>query len=421
MHVWLVNPYGALPGEAWREYRAVLAARALVAAGHTVTWWVANFEHRSKRFRGAEFEVRPLFEGFEAAIVPTTGYQRHISFGRVRFEQRFAAGVRALGRAAARPDVIVLGEPALFTSGPVLELARELSVPLMLDMADLWPELFQIALPRVARPLGRLLFAPLFRRRARLVRASDGYVAVTRDYLELLQSIAPRENSAVVYWGVDVHAVRREMADAVPLPAAIVSRQKAEGDFWVVYAGTLGPNYDIRTILRAAELLRDAAPQVTVIIAGDGASRHEVEQTIAERALTNCVFLGSLPPAVVTRVYGLCDAALSTYVRDSTVSMPIKAFDYFAAGLPIVNSLGRDLGWFVSTHDVGVQYEPENPRALADVVRSLASDRQRRDRMARNAAELGMRFHSPVQYARFVEVAEAVAATGQPARESARA
>jgi glycosyltransferase involved in cell wall biosynthesis len=418
MHVWLVNPYGALPGEAWREYRTVLAARALVAAGHTVTWWVANFEHRSKRYRTDAFEVRALFDGFEAAIVPTTRYSRHVSLGRIRFEQTFARGVREKARSWPAPALIVLGEPALFTAAPIVALAKELGVPLMLDMADLWPELFQIALPRPLRPAGRVLFAPLYRRRVRLFNQCQGYVAVTRDYLALMQSIAPRSRSAVVYWGVDVAAVRREMAEDTPLPSAVAGRPKGPEDFWVVYAGTLGPNYDTGSILSAAEALLATSPQITIFIAGDGASRADVEATIATRALRNCVFLGSLPPATVTRLYAHCDAALSTYVEDSTVSMPIKAFDYFAAGLPIINSLGRDLGWFVQTYETGVAYEAGNAAALADAIRELASNRPRVRRLAANAAQLGEQFDSRRQYARYVEVAEAIAAAGVPRQTS---
>src|SRR4051794_28250951 len=90
MHAWLVNPYGPLPSESWREYRAGLADSALVAAGHTVTWWVANFEHRSKTFRATDWETRTPLPGFEVILVPTTSYKRHISIERIRFEQTFA-------------------------------------------------------------------------------------------------------------------------------------------------------------------------------------------------------------------------------------------------------------------------------------------------------------------------------------------
>jgi glycosyltransferase involved in cell wall biosynthesis len=308
---------------------------------------VANFEHRSKTFRSFGFQLRPIMPGFDVAIVPTTAYSANISVRRILFERTYARRVRDLMRDQARPDVIVLCEPALFTSGPIVALARELGVPLLLDICDLWPELFRIAIPRILSPWSRLLLAPLYRRRANLVRRSAGYIAVSKDYLSLMQSIAPRPISGVAYVGVDVPVVRRGIVADVPLPARMSARRKVKDDVWLIYAGSLGPNYDIATILGAAELLLREDPNITIFLAGDGPLRGAIESRIATRALRNCVFLGSVSPESLTRLYGLCDIALCAYVEYSTVSMPIKAFDYLAAGLPIINSLDRDLGEFV--------------------------------------------------------------------------
>ncbi len=419
MHVWLIGPYGALPGESWREYRAVLIARALVAAGHTVTWWVASFDHRTRSFRSADWEQRSYFPGFDAVLVPTTGYQRAMSLGRIRFEQTFARRIAEEPHRSRRPDLVVLGEPALFTSAPIVALTRAWNVPLMLDIGDLWPELFSIALPRPLRPLARVIFAPLHRRRAALARYASGYVAATRDYLALFQSLAPHEAAAVVYLGIDVAGLRAEMTADVELPLEVSSRKKAPSDFWAVYAGSLGPNYDIGTIVAAAERLR-ANPAITIFIAGegDGASRDALERDLRSRALTNCIFLGALAPAIVARLYGVCDAALSSYVADSTVSMPVKAFDYFAAGLPVVNSLGRDLGDFITSRRAGLQYEPASAESLAKALSILASDVELRRTMAANAARLGAEFDWREQYAPYVAVAEQLVA-GSTSREQA--
>lgn len=408
MHIWLVNPYGVLPGEAWREYRTVLAGRALVAAGHTVTWWVASFEHRSKHSRATTWAKQMVFPGFEAIIVPTSGYQKHISFGRIRFEKTYAANIRREPNRAPSPDVIVLGEPALFTARPICAFARERGIPLVLDIGDLWPELFHIALPRPIRWMGRLLFDPLYRRRAALVRQSSGYIAVSSDYLALLQKIVPRVHGAVCYWGVDIAQVRKEMCTAATLPNELLGRSKSEGDIWAIYAGTLGPNYDIETILKAAAILKERRARVTILIAGDGMSSSDVREAIEFRKLDNCVFLGSLPAATVAALYPRCDLALCTYVGGSTVSMPIKAYDYFAAGLPIVNSLGRDLEKFVRTRRVGLQYEPQNAESLADAITQLATNPVLRTECAANAKVLGDEFDWRIQYQDYVHVVEAV-------------
>ncbi len=417
MHIWLINPYGALPGEAWREYRTVLAGRALIAAGHTATWWVASFEHRSKSFRVSSWDTRSLLPGFNAIIVPTSGYRRHISLDRIRFERTFARNVRRGAHRAPHPDVIVLSEPALFTSRSVLRLARELRVPLVLDIIDLWPELFQLALPRWLRSYSGYLFAPFFRRRAALFHQAAAYIGVSADYLALAQSVSPHEVAVVCYWGADIEKIRSEMRQDVLLPPAVSSRTKSSEEVWAIYAGTLGPSYDINTIISAAEGLQRDGAKITILIAGDGVSRDEIQSAIAERKLSNCIFLGLLDAAALSALYRKCDVALCTYVAASTVSMPIKAFDYFAAGLPIVNSLARDLGDLVRTRQLGVQYVAEDPVSLAKALIRLAANAGQRTLFARNATQLASEFDWHLQYQAYVTVIETVAMTKEAASD----
>ena len=76
MRVWLINPYGPIPGEGWRDYRFTLAARALAARGHDVTWFTAAFDHHTKRMRTA---APPGIE-----LIETPAYSRNISLARLR-------------------------------------------------------------------------------------------------------------------------------------------------------------------------------------------------------------------------------------------------------------------------------------------------------------------------------------------------
>jgi glycosyltransferase involved in cell wall biosynthesis len=402
MNVWMVNPYGALPGEGWREYRTSLAARAFDAAQHDVTWWVSNFDHRSKVYRRAEPSTITISPRFRIQIVPSNGYERHVSFARIRYERTFAARMHDRALTEPPPDVIVLGEPALFTASPIVELADKWRVPLVLDVEDLWPELFNIALPKGLRWTGRFFFAPFYRRRARLLRRADGYIAVTKDYLDLMMSIAPKSHAAVCYCGVDVGTLRRALGAPTPLPVPVSERLRRPGEIWAIYAGTLGPSYDIASILSAAGQLQTAGVPVTLFIAGDGASRGAIVRRIRDQALGNCVFLGRLDAATLTKIYSMCDVGLCTYVQGSTVSMPLKAFDYFAAGLPIINSLGRDLGGLVASRHVGLQYTPQDAGSLARAIRHLAEHPALRESMAANSARLGEEFDYQSQYQRYV-------------------
>jgi glycosyltransferase involved in cell wall biosynthesis len=397
--VWIVNPYGTLPGEGWSDYRSTFLARALVRSGHTVVWWLSNFEHRSKRQRAADWEDRTIEPGFTARIVPSTTYSRHISVARIRYEEGFARNLAERARDEEMPDAVVLAEPALFYGGPVLALLTARPTPLIVDVIDLWPELFQLALPPAARRMGALLFAPLYARRRRLFRAADAVVAVARDYLQLGLTMTTVKHSEVVYWGVDAQASRdAAMESASPL-------RRDDSVTTIVYAGTLGPNYDIPTILEAARRLHAGRAAVRFAIAGDGPLASMVAD--AARELPNVLFLGRLAPVEVSRLYQNCDLALSSYVGQSTVSMPIKVYDYLAAGLPIINSLRRDLGALIVERGIGACYAAEDAEALRDTILRLAGDAGMRDRMRSNALMVSREFEVSAQYQRFVDLIEA--------------
>jgi glycosyltransferase involved in cell wall biosynthesis len=398
VRVWIVNPYGTLPGEGWRDYRSVLIARALESGGHSTTWWVSNFDHRSKRFRTIGTEHRQISPHFDARIVPSTAYHRHISLARIRYETRFAECFANMAATLDEPDVLILAEPALFTSKPVLRYLEGRRTRLIVDVIDLWPELFIIALPAFARPFAPLLFAPLYRRRAALLRKADAIVAVSRDYLDIVPSSAPA-TTAVVYWGVDVASLAQETVS----PPGISAAPR------VVYAGTLGDNYDIMTILEAARLLYGRGVDVEIVIAGAGPRAKDLRAFLTEHALPNVTYLGSLDASRLTEVYATCIAALSTYVEGSTVSMPIKAYDYLAAGLPLINSLSRDLGRFVEEYGVGLQYVPEDASSLADAIARMCYDLSFQHECRRRALALAQQFDVRVQYGAFARLLERVA------------
>ena len=404
--VWIINPYGNIPGEGWRDYRSTLIAKALAEAGHHVVWWVSNFEHRSKTFRSpgwANFEVNP---NFMIRIVPSTRYTSHISLSRIRYERTFARRFCQCAAECAPPDVIILAEPALFVSPLVLELIRHWKTKLVVDILDLWPELFHIALPVWLSKLGSLIFLPLYMRRAALFRRSDAIVAVTKDYLEVAQRIVDKSITAVIYLGVDVKGIQSGMLASDTLPEALRLYQKKPGDVWAIYAGTLGDNYDIRTILLAAELLATKDCMVTILIAGDGPLKSEVLAAIETKRLKNLIYVGSLSAQAVTHLYGYCDIALSTYIAGSTVSMPLKAYDYMAAGLPIVNSLAREFGSIIRDKHIGLQYESQNAVSLSESIQKLARDSEMRNAMRANAISMACSFDESDQHCKFVQIVE---------------
>lgn len=401
--IWIVNPYGTLPSEGWREYRSAMLARALAAAGHDVTWWIATFEHRSKTFRQEVTSDSLLPDNVTIKCVPTRSYRRHIGAGRIGFEGDFGRGFGAAARQMERPDAIILAEPSLFFGVPVRRYAKDTGAKLILDVIDLWPELFHVVLPKPLKRLGTMIFAPLYARRAKLARQSNAIAAVAGNYRDILLAQSGHKPAGVFYWGVDNPLFQN--GGHLPEPELFQRWPRRFEGLTIVYAGTLGAAYDMTTVRDAAQLLfARESRNIRFIFAGDGPLKPEISALAASHP-DQVAYVGSMPAEALIPYYLASDLGLCSYAPGSTVSMPIKLFDYLAAGLAVANSLDGEIKSIVAS-GCGFQYQAGNATDLAGKLIALVDDRDLTGQYKAHARELSAQFDITRQYglfSRFIE------------------
>jgi glycosyltransferase involved in cell wall biosynthesis len=409
MDIWLINPYGPVPSEGWRDYRFVLIGKELARAGHNVTWWTANFSHHFKRFRSSSWMEIPIVPGFRIQLVPTVGYKRNISVGRLRFHSRFCRNLWARARSEEAPDVVLGVDPPQPVGTLSVRLAHHHGAKLIIDVMDQWPELFSLALPRALRPLAPLIFTPMYRARRRNLGAADAITALAETYLQHALNVAATARNKphmTVFNGINIDEFRDAASRPVQMPRLPL---KTESGIWAIYAGTLGENYDVDGVMSAALALRELNSPVTILVAGSGPRREDLIAHIKENKLRNLFFLGKLDHDVLIRLYGSADIGISPYSAHSNVAMPDKAYDYMAAGLPIVNSLQGELAAFLSRTGVGLQYRAGDGRDLAEKLDRLARDVELRRQMAQRSWADAMEFDAHVQYNKFARLIDILA------------
>jgi len=404
MKIHIVNPYGTLPDEGWRKYRTNIAAEELAKRGHDVILWISNIDHRSKKTRSAnlkEFEIAP---NFRIIVVPSTPYNGNASIGRVKYERSFAKSVvLEFNKNNFDADCVIITDPCLFYGRIIYKIVQKSKAKFVIDILDLWPEVFVVLLPKVVRKFSKFALSYFYSLRKKLYLKADGIIAVTQDYLDIAISDIGDKLAKVVYIGIDL--------DDVLVSKNLTNFQdvkKEEGEKWVVYAGTLGINYDIRNILKLGLELEKDAMLIKLIIAGDGPMNNEVIEFISAHKLTKTIYVGRLNLSEINNLFSLSDVALSTYLEGSTVSLPVKAFDYIAYGIPVVNSLGRELASIISTHNIGLNYKAEDFSDLYTKVSQLLSDDLSRIEMKDNALKLSQDFDLKVQYSKYCDFIEEI-------------
>jgi glycosyltransferase involved in cell wall biosynthesis len=285
-----------------------------------------------------------------------------------------------------------------------VKLAKHFGARLIIDVRDIWPELFVLAIPPALRMLAPIPFYPFYALRRYAFRNADAVTAVTETYLNVALEDAPHlmrnGRSQIIYFGADV-ADLREMMEQSDADNQI---QRQPGEVWAIYAGTLGNNYDIDSMLQAAVLLGQRTCNCKIIIAGDGPLRQHIVDFIQQHELTNVSYVGSLPFSDLCKYYAVSDIGLSPYRSTSTVVMPAKVYDYLAAGLPVVNSLPGELENFLRENQIGIQYVAGNAESLANALEELAADADKRRTMSQNSYNAALVFDRQTQYLKFLDL-----------------
>lgn len=407
MNIWIIYPNGDIPGEGLRMGRSQMIADSLVTAGHEVTWWVSAFNHNTKTFRSTEDIV--VSPKFTIRPVKTNGYNRNISFQRIKSENEYSKQIYINANKYKSPNIIIMSDPALFRSKLIVKMVKEKKALLVLDVIDLWPELFHIILPKYLSKIGNLIFAPLYFRRKKLFQKADAIIAVSESYLDLVKKIVPnlsKDYMKSVYYGVNLTKFRSDQArsSGLPLPLQNITRNK--GELFAIYASSLGSNYDLKTLLQAVKLIEKRKINLKVLIAGIGPLKDYIISFIKENNLKQVIYIGNPDSSTMSSIFSYCDIGLSMYVKGSTVAMPIKAYNYFCAGLPIVNSLKGDLSNLLINHNAGLNFEPENVISLVEVLKELVSSPSKLEKMAKNSYNLASLFDEKIQYKKVLDIVD---------------
>lgn len=405
MNIHIINPYGTLADESWRKYRANIVAEQLSANGYNVVLWISNIDHRSKLKRSDGGTKYIINSNYKIRVVKSTQYNKNASFGRILYERNFAKNVRKVfANENISSDCIIISDPCIFYGDIVLDLVRKTKSKFIIDILDIWPEVFITLFNKYLKVIVNIVLFPLYLQRKYLYNTADGIVAVTKDYLDIALKVVENIPSEVVYIGIDFNDVKLNNK----LSQDYFDLSKSPNEKWIIYAGTLGLNYDIKTLMQFAERIETDSSLCKLIIAGDGPMKGYIQNIIYTKNLQKTIFFGRLEVSELNSLYSLCDISLSTYLSTSTVSMPVKVFDYISFGLPIVNSLERELGELIQENNIGKQYIPENVNSLYNSINELLLDNHLLETMKYNALNISKQFSFDNQYIKYIRFVDKI-------------
>jgi len=416
MIVWLVTIGEPLPtdGVHVRLLRAGILAKELVNAGHEVVWWTSTFDHTSKKQRSESSSVIQINDNYRIRLLHGRSYKNNVSIDRVANHREVAAAFRISADEEARPGVILSSYPTLELCKASVDFGKQHGVPVAIDIRDLWPDVFVDLFPRMLRPLGYWLIRILRARVASTFQDADAFVGNSPGFVSWAQTLAgrgARDADKVFPFGYSTEPVEEKLLGEARKFWAGFGIHDEENTLVTCFFGTLGRQFDIETVIKAAQLLEREERPFRFVLCGTGDRFEDFKRQAA--GCKSIVFPGWVGQAEIRTLMGMSRAGLAPYFSGVgfTANMPNKPIEYLSAGLPVVSSLKGHLETVLSAHNCGRTYANGDSAGLADILRDLYDNSAETEVMSRNARSLFQaEFAAGKIYPRFVEYLESLAA-----------
>jgi len=295
----------------------------------------------------------------------------------------FATSASLLGPALSGPaDVMYVYHPPLTIGLPAWWIGLLRRVPFIYEIHDMWPEtLMATGMMRSRMVLTMLnrLARFIYNRAAAITVISPGFKR------NLIAKGVPADKIHVISDWADEDLYR-------PLPPdqALAAEHGLAGRFNIVYAGNMGFAQGLDTVIEAAQQFSDL-PEVQFVLIGDGVDEARLRQMVVQRQVSNVRFLGRQPAERMPGFFALADLLLVHLKRDPLfeITIPSKTLAYMACGRPILMAVAGDAADVVRGAGAGLTCAPQDPKALADAVRTLyampAAERERMGEAGRGA------------------------------------
>lgn len=341
----------------------------------------STFYHATKKQRRYSNEFLNSFQ-YKISLIDEPGYKKNISIKRLYSHNVFAKNVLKYLKKRKKPDLIYLVVPSLDVANQVSKYANHNKIPLIVDIQDLWPEAFKMAIDIPI--ISDVLFYPMMKKANKIYSRADKILAVSKTYVQRGLRVNKKDKEGLsVYIGSDLNYAN-ECIDQYKI-------NHIDSKFWITYVGALGHSYDIKLIIDAIKNLnKKGISNIKFNVLGDGPLKNEFEK-YAEKKDVDVYFPGMIKYPEMMGILSSSEAAVNPIVKKSVSSIINKVGDYASAGVPVINTQNSDeYRNLLEENNAGINCDTLND--VEDAIRLLYENSSIQKEMANASKKIGEKY-----------------------------
>lgn len=379
--------------------RFAYLAKMMYDRGDEVELIASDFCHDNKKVR--EANVSDLYP-FKVTLLHEEPYIKNVSLQRLRCHHAWGKRVGDYLLKAEKPDVIYCAIPSLTASRVVARYCKKNRVKFIVDLQDLWPEAFAMAIPN---KMLQQVFLPMKWYVDASYRAADLAVAVSETYIDRILSVNNKlHNGISVYLGNN-----GEEFDKGRIQYRL---DRSNDEFIVGYIGNMSTSYDIPMVFDALAKVakgNNIDKQIRFVLIGGGVDENKFKE-YGQRVYPNHTFMGRKNYQEMAGMVSDCDIVVNPIVKGSVASIINKVGDYALSGVPVINTQeSEEYRKLVDTYHCGINCRCGNSDDVADAIERLLNDPELRKSMSEGQKRLGKeKFDRRYTYSKIVNGVESL-------------
>jgi glycosyltransferase involved in cell wall biosynthesis len=387
LNVWIVSDGEPLPTDEGnvRLRRMGLLSEILYQNGHEVHWFSSAFHHYKKKHRSNNDKDIKVKNNYTVHLLNTKGYRKNVSIDRILHHKELSRKFSLNTKTYDKPDIIVATLAPLELSRATIQYGEYNNVPVIIDIRDLWPEIFNEVVPTWGKTLIKPYIWICKSKLSTVLRKSTAMIGVTPQFLDYGLSVAKinkREFDEVFYTSYKPRDISGHLNSFNKHWSKFGLKSN---DFIVVFLGNFGRQFVIEPIIEAADKLK-AQRNIKFVLCGVGESLDKIKKLSSN--LENVVLPGWIEEEQILSLLSASSIGIAPY-RNSinfTKNTPNKFGEYLSASIPVILGVNGIMADLVLEYECGDVYSDSDE--LVKILESLYSNRKRLLKMSESAYQL---------------------------------
>ena len=267
----------------------------------------------------------------------------------------------------------------------MVKYANKYSIPIIVDVRDIWPDAFINLYPSFAIVF-KLLLSWMYRIAGKVFQNADAIIGVDESYLDYGLSFTTREktdNDKVIPLGYP-----EIPSDIEPADDTFIKQFKINQNTKIIwYIGSLGHSYDLDPLIFSAKKsIEEGKENYLYIVCGVGEKLSTWKSKSA--GLTNIIFTGWVDLPQIAYLRKKASIGVQAYSSVASQSLANKLYDYISNGIPILSSLKGENALLINQHNIGKTYDLSIPEDFHEKLTMILENNEMLKEMGDNASQL---------------------------------